>query len=57
MSTIRRATEKADVIVSSIFVIQCSFCNEDLERYPKTLEEDTRLYKQWLVIIYLHPMP
>jgi pantoate--beta-alanine ligase len=44
MSLIRRATEEGDVIVSSIFVNPMQFsANEDLERYPKTLEEDKRL--------------
>lgn len=43
MSLIRRATEEGDVIVSSIFVNPMQFsANEDLERYPKTLEEDKR---------------
>ncbi|MDE8604241.1 pantoate--beta-alanine ligase [Marinomonas sp. RSW2] len=44
MSLIRRATEEGDVIVSSIFVNPMQFsANEDLERYPKTLEEDKRV--------------
>lgn len=44
MSLIRRATEESDVIVSSIFVNPMQFsANEDLERYPKTLEEDKRV--------------
>jgi len=44
MSLIRRATKEGDVIVSSIFVNPMQFsANEDLERYPKTLEEDKRL--------------
>lgn len=44
MSLIRRATTEGDIIVSSIFVNPMQFsANEDLERYPKTLEEDKRL--------------
>jgi len=44
MSLIRRATEEGDVVVSSIFVNPMQFsANEDLERYPKTLEEDKKV--------------
>ncbi|MBR7888920.1 pantoate--beta-alanine ligase [Marinomonas sp. A79] len=44
MSLIRRAVTEGDVVVSSIFVNPMQFsANEDLERYPKTLEEDKRL--------------
>ena len=44
MSLIRRATKEGDVVVSSIFVNPMQFsANEDLERYPKTLEEDKKV--------------
>ncbi|MGB0782545.1 MAG: pantoate--beta-alanine ligase [Marinomonas sp.] len=44
MSLIRRAKEEGDVVVSSIFVNPMQFsANEDLERYPKTLEEDKKV--------------
>ncbi|RNF48658.1 pantoate--beta-alanine ligase [Marinomonas hwangdonensis] len=44
MSLIRRAAEEGDVVVSSIFVNPMQFsANEDLERYPKTLEEDKKV--------------
>ncbi|TYL46733.1 pantoate--beta-alanine ligase [Marinomonas sp. IMCC 4694] len=44
MSLIRRAAQEGDVIVSSIFVNPMQFsANEDLERYPKTLQEDKRV--------------
>ncbi|MBJ7537981.1 pantoate--beta-alanine ligase [Marinomonas transparens] len=46
MSLIRRAAQEGDVIVSSIFVNPMQFsANEDLERYPKTLEEDKKVLK------------
>jgi pantoate--beta-alanine ligase len=44
MSLIRRAVTEGDVVVSSIFVNPMQFsANEDLERYPKTLEEDKKV--------------
>lgn len=44
MSLIRRAKEEGDVVVSSIFINPMQFsANEDLERYPKTLEEDKKV--------------
>ncbi|REG82450.1 pantoate--beta-alanine ligase [Marinomonas pollencensis] len=44
MSLIRRAVKEGDVVVSSIFVNPMQFsANEDLERYPKTLEEDKKV--------------
>lgn len=47
MSLIRRATQEADIIVSSIFVNPMQFsANEDLERYPKTLTEDQALLEE-----------
>ncbi|WP_394182721.1 pantoate--beta-alanine ligase [Marinomonas posidonica] len=46
MSLIRRASQEADIVVSSIFVNPMQFsANEDLERYPKTLEEDKKVLK------------
>jgi pantoate--beta-alanine ligase len=44
MSLIRKAKEEGDVIVSSIFINPMQFSDQsDLERYPKTLEEDKRV--------------
>ncbi|MEP2619121.1 MAG: pantoate--beta-alanine ligase [Marinomonas sp.] len=44
MSLIRKAKEEGEVIVSSIFVNPMQFSDQsDLERYPKTLEEDKRV--------------
>ncbi|MGO2234665.1 pantoate--beta-alanine ligase [Marinomonas sp. UCMA 3892] len=44
MSLIRKAKEEGDIIVSSIFVNPMQFSDQsDLERYPKTLEEDKRV--------------
>ncbi|MBU1295809.1 MAG: pantoate--beta-alanine ligase [Gammaproteobacteria bacterium] len=44
MSLIRKAKEEGEIIVSSIFVNPMQFSDQsDLERYPKTLEEDKRV--------------
>lgn len=44
MSLIRKAKEEGDIIVSSIFVNPMQFSDQsDLERYPKTLEDDKRV--------------
>ncbi|BFM49834.1 pantoate--beta-alanine ligase [Marinomonas sp. THO17] len=44
MSLIRRAAQEGDIVVASIFVNPMQFsANEDLERYPKTLEEDKKV--------------
>ncbi|MBJ7556978.1 pantoate--beta-alanine ligase [Marinomonas spartinae] len=44
MSLIRKAKQEGDIIVSSIFVNPMQFSDQsDLERYPKTLEEDKRV--------------
>ncbi|MEL0637345.1 pantoate--beta-alanine ligase [Marinomonas sp. TI.3.20] len=46
MSLIRRAVKEGDVVVSSIFLNPMQFsANEDIERYPKTLEEDKKVLK------------
>lgn len=44
MSLIRKAKEEGEIIISSIFVNPMQFSDQsDLERYPKTLEEDKRV--------------
>lgn len=44
MSLMRKAKEEGEIIVSSIFVNPMQFSDQsDLERYPKTLEEDKRV--------------
>lgn len=48
MQLVRRALQEADVVVTSIFVNPMQFsANEDLERYPKTLAEDSELLTQY----------
>ncbi|MEQ9545840.1 MAG: pantoate--beta-alanine ligase [Marinobacter sp.] len=43
ISLVRKASEAADVVVTSIFVNPMQFgANEDLDSYPRTLEEDQR---------------
>jgi len=46
LSLINAALEQNDVVIVSIFVNPLQFTNQvDLERYPKTLEEDKKLLK------------
>jgi pantoate--beta-alanine ligase len=41
ISLVRKASEAADVVVTSIFVNPMQFgANEDLDKYPRTLQED-----------------
>ena len=46
LSLARRSTEMCDVTVATIFVNPTQFGpNEDLDRYPRTLDEDCRQLK------------
>ncbi len=41
ISLVRKATEAADIVVTSIFVNPMQFgASEDLDKYPRTLAED-----------------
>lgn len=44
LSLIKKAVEKCDRVVVSVFVNPIQFCpGEDLDKYPRTLEADTKL--------------
>jgi len=47
LSLVEQVKQKADVVVTSIFVNPTQFgVNEDFDRYPRTLEQDAQLLKQ-----------
>lgn len=56
LQLVRRAKERAAIVVVSIFVNPMQFNNaQDLQNYPKTLEEDQRLLEQQGVDIVFIP--
>ena len=58
LSLIKKAVEKCDKVVVSVFVNPIQFCpGEDLDKYPRTLEADTRMCNQAGVDIVFAPSP
>ena len=58
LSLIKKATEKCDKVVVSVFVNPIQFCpGEDLDKYPRTLEADTKMCDDNGVSIVFAPSP
>ena len=58
LSLIRKAVEKCDKVVVSVFVNPIQFCpGEDLDKYPRTLDADTKLCEDAGVNIIFAPSP
>ncbi len=58
LSLIKKAVEKCDKVVVSIFVNPIQFCpGEDLDKYPRTLEADKKLCEEAGVNIIFAPTP
>lgn len=58
LSLIKKAVEKCDKVVVSVFVNPIQFCpGEDLDKYPRTLEADTTLCEEAGVSIIFAPSP
>ena len=58
LSLIKKATEKCDKVVVSVFVNPIQFCpGEDLDKYPRTLDADKKLCEDNGVNIVFAPTP
>ena len=58
LSLIKKAVEKCDKVVVSVFVNPIQFCaGEDLDKYPRTLEADTKLCDEAGVSVVFAPSP
>ena len=58
LSLIKKAVEKCDKVVVSVFVNPIQFCpGEDLDKYPRTLEADQKLCESKGVNIVFAPTP
>jgi len=58
LSLIKKAAEQCDRVVVSVFVNPIQFCaGEDLDKYPRTLEADTKLCDDNGVDIVFAPSP
>ncbi len=58
LSLIKKSVEMCDRTVVSVFVNPIQFCpGEDLDKYPRTLEQDTKLCEQANVDIVFAPTP
>ncbi len=58
LSLIKKAVEKCDKVVVSVFVNPIQFCpGEDLDKYPRTLEADTKMCDDAGVSIVFAPSP
>lgn len=58
LSLIKKAVEKCDKVVVSVFVNPIQFCpGEDLDKYPRTLEADNKMCEAAGVNIVFAPSP
>lgn len=58
LSLIKKAVETCDKVVVSVFVNPIQFCpGEDLDKYPRTLEQDTKMCDEAGVNIVFAPTP
>ncbi len=58
LSLIKKAVEKCDKVVVSVFVNPIQFCpGEDLDKYPRTLEADNKLCEEANADIVFAPSP
>lgn len=58
LSLIKKAVEKCDKVVVSVFVNPIQFCpGEDLDKYPRTLEQDTKMCDGAGVSVVFAPSP
>ncbi len=58
LSLIKKAVEKCDKVVVSVFVNPIQFCpGEDLDKYPRTLDADTKMCDENGVSIVFAPTP
>lgn len=58
LSLIKKAVEKCDKVVVSVFVNPIQFCpGEDLDKYPRTLDADKKLCEDAGVSIVFAPSP
>ena len=58
LSLIKKAVEKCDKVVVSVFVNPIQFCpGEDLDKYPRTLDADTKMCDEAGVNIVFAPSP
>ena len=58
LSLIKKAVEKCDRVVVSVFVNPIQFCpGEDLDKYPRTLEADNKMCEDAGVSIVFAPTP
>lgn len=58
LSLIKKAVEKCDKVIVSVFVNPIQFCpGEDLDKYPRTLEADQKLCESNGVNIVFAPTP
>ena len=56
LSLIKKAKKKNDIVVVSVFINPTQFDNsEDLEKYPKTIESDTRLLANTSCDVLFYP--
>lgn len=58
LSLVKKAVEKCDKVVVSVFVNPIQFCpGEDLDKYPRTLEADKKMCDEAGVSIVFAPSP